>query len=91
MTTPVQVTFLGMPVSDAVEFRAGKEVDKLSREFEQIASCQVVIGRACDRSRYSQGFKVIHRCAAATTEFDRRSTEKLRLRDRPLLQKEVQF
>jgi cold shock CspA family protein len=49
--TPVQVTFRGMDVSDAVEAACWKECEKLERYDPRIVSCRVSIARPDRRQK----------------------------------------
>lgn len=53
MQIPVQVTFRGMPVSDAFEQACWDEASRLERHFDRIMSCRVVVALASSRSRQS--------------------------------------
>ena len=43
MKIPLQVTFRDMPSSDAVETRVREKADKLTRFYDRIVNCRVVI------------------------------------------------
>ncbi len=43
MKTPLQVTFQDIPSSDAVETRIREKADKLSRFYDRIMGCRVVV------------------------------------------------
>ena len=43
MQTPVQVTFRGIPSSDAIEARIFDEAKKLEKIHDKITSCRVVL------------------------------------------------
>lgn len=43
MKIPLQVTFRDMPTSEAVEARVREKADKLSRFYDRIINCRVVI------------------------------------------------
>jgi ribosomal subunit interface protein len=43
MKIPLQVTFRDMPTSDAVETRVREKADKLTRFYDRIVNCRVVI------------------------------------------------
>jgi ribosome-associated translation inhibitor RaiA len=43
MQVPVQITFRGIPSSDAIEARVQEEAEKLGKFHDNITSCRVVI------------------------------------------------
>ena len=43
MQVPVQITFRGIPSSDAIEVRIQEEAEKLEKIYDNITSCRVVI------------------------------------------------
>jgi ribosomal subunit interface protein len=43
MQIPLQVTLKDMPASEAVEVRIREKADKLSRFYDKISSCRVVV------------------------------------------------
>ncbi|GAB4361187.1 MAG: hypothetical protein Kow0060_16760 [Methylohalobius crimeensis] len=46
MQIPLQVTFRGLPQSDAMEAKIQEKAQKLERYYDKITSCRVVVERA---------------------------------------------
>jgi ribosome-associated translation inhibitor RaiA len=53
-----QVSFDGIPPSDALEARCREEIDKLQRYHERITSCRVVIGLPHRRHHKGNPFSI---------------------------------
>jgi ribosome-associated translation inhibitor RaiA len=58
MEQPIQVTFRGLPVSDAVENACLDEVAKLERYYDRITSCHVIIAEPHRQHRKGNLFEV---------------------------------
>ncbi|MCK9294703.1 MAG: HPF/RaiA family ribosome-associated protein [Desulfobulbaceae bacterium] len=58
MQVPLQITFRNMDSSEALEAEIRKRIDKLTKAYEQIISCRVVVEAPPQHSRKGGLFKV---------------------------------
>jgi ribosomal subunit interface protein len=55
---PLQITFRGMPHSDALEAHVRRRAGKLDRYFDRITSCHVVLELAHRHHRHGKQYRV---------------------------------
>ncbi len=58
MQTPLQLTFRGLPHSDALAAHLEERAEKLERSFDRIISCHVVVKLAGHHHRHGDRFEL---------------------------------
>lgn len=58
MQVPLQITFRNMDSSEALDTEIRRRIDKLTKTYEQIISCRVVVEAPAQQSRKGGLFKV---------------------------------